>query len=307
MPLAPELWTVFIPTLAFENICLMDGILACTALQMRISGTQDNAIVQASHKYMARAIRSYIRMVQTGINTKNFDALYMTAMLIAFHTFLSRRFNPDSITADTIPLQWFQPFQGIKILANANAPVAAASRLGQVFPGWRTPLGACGHERNECTFGFLLDGLAHDEKDYGTYSNAVSHMCNVLHCRQPRFFVRFLTEAPARLVELLKARDPRSLVIVGTFFTLMKSVDKQIWWLHGCADRESFEIQSVLPQAWIAMFERAKALVLNVHQMCTISSLHIHCGPGNEQVMTLQSRWKSDGTDRSATWEMDRD
>lgn len=294
MPIARELWTVVIPSLAFQNPCLMDGLLACTALHLRLKCPQDGALVQASHKYMARAIRLYLDTLHGNIDAQNFDALYLTAILIAFHTFISRRFSPESAKADTIPLQWFQPFQGVQALTKTRPDAADKSKMAQILPGWRIPLRACGHQRIDCTFNFLLQGLNGDEVDYTVYEFAASNMCNVFTCRQPRFFFHFLGEAPTRLVELLKLQDPRTLVIVGAFFAMMKPIENQLWWLEGAADREIAEIQSVLPPTWLPMLEQAKAIIWGYVDLCKTQGVHIHVGLGREDVLPLRSRFSEE-------------
>lgn len=290
IPIAQELWTVMIPSLAFQNPCLMDGLLACTALHLRLKCPQDGALVQASHKYMARAIRLYLETLHGDIDSQNFDALYLTALLIAFHTFTSRRFSPESAKADTIPLQCFQPFQGVQALTATRPDAANGSRMAQILPGWRIPLRACGHHRADCTFNFLLQGLDGDEVDYPIYAFAASNMCGVFTCRQPRFFFRFLGEAPTRLIELLKLQDPRTLVMVGAFFAMMKPIENQLWWFEGAADREIAEIQSALPPTWLPMLDQAKALIWGNVNLCRTPGVHIHIGLGSEEVLPLRSR-----------------
>ncbi|KAF2805475.1 uncharacterized protein BDZ99DRAFT_480195 [Mytilinidion resinicola] len=294
IPIAQELWTVLIPTLAFEQPCLMDSVLACSALHMRIQTPQDSALTQASHRYMARSIRTYLEALRGGITKQNFDTLYLTAMFIAFHTFLNRRFEPQNATTDNMAVEWFQPFQGAKVIVEAALAHVSSSAVTQIFPGMRVPLFRCDHLSSECNFGFLLNGLARDEPDYKIYRYATSHMCRALHCRQPRFFIRFLSDAPSRISELLRLGDPRSMVIAFSFFSLMKSVPIRLWWLDGAADGEIARIRMALPEAWLPMLEQAHEVVWGCTEMCDNRGLHAH-GPDNQSV-PMVSMWQQDWT-----------
>ncbi|KAF2489265.1 hypothetical protein BU16DRAFT_176581 [Lophium mytilinum] len=294
MPVAKELWTILIPTLAFDQPCLMDSLLACSALHMRVHTPQDSSLIQASHRYMARSIRSYLEALRGGITDRNFDALYLTAMLIAFHTFLNRRFEPQNATAENMAAQWFQPFRGAKAIAEAAPPLVSSSSITQIFPGMRVPLFRCDHVSSECSFGFLLDGLTGDEPDYEVYTYATSHLCRALHCRQPRFFFRFLGDAPGRISELIHLRDPRSMAIAFAFFSLMKTVPIQMWWLDGAADGEITRIRKALPKPWLPMLEQAHEVIWGCTEYCQMAGLHVH-GPDNQSI-SLVSTWQREWT-----------
>jgi hypothetical protein len=244
---------------------------------------------------MAQGISKYIEALRGGVTKQNFDALYLVAFLIAFHTFRNCRFEPENATADNIALRWFKPFQGAKAIAQAAPLALMSSAFASIFPGVQFPLRRCFHQSHECAFGFLLEGLIGDEPDYEIYQYATSHMCSVLYCCHVRFFLRFLVDAPIRLSELLRLKDPRSLLIAYAFFSLMKTVPKDIWWLDGAADREVDQIRSVLPKTCVPVLEQVNEVVLGLSTRCNVEGLHMHGQDGElvPLVSLLRPDWSS--------------
>ena len=119
-PTTNEAWQITVPSMAFEAPCLMDAVLAVSALHLRALDPDDRSLVRASHGYMASALSQYSSCLLNGVTASNADALFVTSTLIAFQAAASRRFqNDDREDQDgqegyTLPLQWFHSFQGVK-------------------------------------------------------------------------------------------------------------------------------------------------------------------------------------------------
>jgi hypothetical protein len=111
-------WQLAIPSLAYDEQCLMDAILAVSALHLRALQPGDQALIRASHGYMASALAQYSLLLNRGVSAFNAEALFSTSALIAFQASASRRFDEDG--GYTIPLAWFHSFQGVKTVVMAS-------------------------------------------------------------------------------------------------------------------------------------------------------------------------------------------
>ena len=64
-----------------------------------------------------------------------------------------------------------------------------------------------------------------------------------------RLLTAFGAVAPPLFKKLVKACQPRALVILAHYFAVMKAAD-EVWWLRGVPEREVFGIMSLLPGRW---------------------------------------------------------
>lgn len=249
-------WQIDIPALAYDEQCLMDAILAVAALHLRSLQPNDQALIRASHGYMASALAQYSSLLNSGVSAFNAEALFSTSALIAFQASASRRFDEDG--GYTLPLAWFHSFQGVKTVVMTSWQwLRTSDRVYPIING-QPALALNLDPERKSFFAPLLEGMEEQidslpdrqkEETRQAYEHAVAFL-NWSHQRPVRNrILGFAATVSRRFVELLDQRDPRALVIASCFFALTKAVD-DVWWLQGIAKKEVNGICSLLPSSW---------------------------------------------------------
>jgi len=106
-----------------------------------------------------------------------------------------------------------------------------------------------GNEADELPFSFLLQGLDVETlvpQTVHSYKFSVAYLSSIHVKRAYRFVLRLPGLVPPRFLELLMARDPLTLTIVGYFFMLLNKLYDHRW-LRGVAGREFRLVMSSLP------------------------------------------------------------
>lgn len=264
-PLAEAAWQISVPGLAFSHPCLMDAILAVSALHLRTLQPSDSSLIRVFHGYMASSLSQYTQCLAAGVTASNAEALFVTSALIAFQTSATRRFMNEPHSADdfghepyTLPVQWFHAFQGVKTVVLASwkwlRDSARVRPIIQAQPALALDL----HPTHAAFFSRLLDGLDEDlatleprdrEETRRAYEHAVAYL-NWAHAKPDRSrIVGFPATVSRRFIALLDGRDPRALLILANFFAMTRAVE-DAWWLVGVAKKEVCGIMGLLPQEW---------------------------------------------------------
>ncbi|PHH53080.1 hypothetical protein CFIMG_004837RA [Ceratocystis fimbriata CBS 114723] len=256
-----DVWMNEVPRLAFNGApYLADAILAVTALHMRVLGPYDRHLVQASHAYMASSVAQYCQALSEGINEANAEALFLTATLIALQSTATRVFTGDESGSDhsnssspyTLPLSWFHAFQGVKAVVASSWPWIRNSRtvlsVIDAQPALQLDM-----RTDSAFFGPVLEGLesevnmddpAQKEATLQAYHHAAS-VLNWAHSSSARgAALAFPASVSKRFVDLIEMRRPRALVLLASFFALLRRFDS-IWWLQGVPRREIIGIASL--------------------------------------------------------------
>ncbi|KAK2629413.1 hypothetical protein QTJ16_000233 [Diplocarpon rosae] len=260
-----HVWQVDIPMIAYDAQHLMDAILAVSALHLRSIHPEDHSVIRASHGYMASSIAQYSNLLNQGLSEVNSEALFSTSALIAFQTSASRRFDDDAKGVYTLPLAWFQSFQGVKTIVLASWQWLRTS--DRIYPiiNSQPALFLDPDPERILFFAPLLQGLEEQLEQIPdktcaetkqAYEHAVSFL-NWSHKKPARNrILGFAATVSRRFVDLVGQQDPRALVITACFFALTKMVDN-VWWLEGIARREVNGICSLLPPDWWPKMEWA--------------------------------------------------
>ena len=268
-------WQVNIPTIAYDAQYLMDAILAVSALHLRSLRPDDQALVRASHGYMASALAKYSSMLRDGaLSEFNAEALFSTSALIAFQASASRGFDEQD-QGYILPLAWFHSFQGVKTMVMASWQWLRNS--DRIFPiiGGQPALTLDFDPDRKSFFSPLLEGMAlqllnePEETRLETkqaYEHSVAFL-NWAHQKPERArILGFAATVSRRFVELIGLQDPRALVIISCFFAMTKVCD-DVWWLEGVAKREVMGISSLLPQEWWGKMEWPIRIANHVGEM----------------------------------------
>jgi Fungal specific transcription factor domain len=263
-PATHETWQVTVPSMAFETPCLMDALLAVSALHLRALSPNDPSFVRASHGYMASALSQYSSCLRKGVSAAKAEALFTTSALIAFQASASRRFQNEDRGAQvedsgyTLPTQWFHSFQGVKAVVLATWKWLRESERVRPIIQAQPALALELNPQQPKFFGPLLEGL-NDQLEQTehckrietrrAYEHSVAYL-NWAHQKPDRNrILGFPATVSRRFVELIDQHDPRALVIISCFFAMIKVVD-DIWWLQGVAKMEVSGISSLVPVEW---------------------------------------------------------
>lgn len=252
-----------VPCMAFGGAnFLADAILAVSALHLRSAHPQDQALVRASHAYMASSLSEYSDNLNKGINAQNAEALFLTATLIAFQSTASRIFmredggdTKDRSGGYTLPLSWFHAFQGVKTIVATSWQWLRTSGIVLPIIQSQPALDLNMSSGSTTFFGSLLDGmeeelaaLDRDPEVQAKTRQAYQHSVAVLNWAHKIPLTGaplvFLATVSRRYMEMLQARRPRALAILASFFGMLKSLDS-VWWLKGIARREVMGILSL--------------------------------------------------------------
>ena len=259
VPCQQNAWQVEVPTIAYDFQCLMDAILAVSALHLRAIHPEDQIIVRASHGYMASALAHYSSSLNSGLSAFNAEAIFATSALIAFQASASRRFEVDQEARGyTLPLSWFHSFQGVKTVVMASWQWLRNSEKVMTIINGQPPLALDLSPDGRSFFAPILEGLDEQLKLIPesrrlevrqAYEHSVAFL-NWAHEKpeRPRI-LSFAATVSKKFVELIAQQDPRALVIIACFFAMTRMVDKT-WWLQGVAKREVMGLFSLLPEEW---------------------------------------------------------
>ena len=266
--LTESAWQIYVPHLAFSNPCLMDALLAVSALHMRVFTPADSSLIRMFHGYMASSLSQYTQTLASGVNDTNAEALFTTSALIAFQASASRRFMNDPAVDNepyTLPTQWFHSFQGVKTVVLTSwrwlrssphvRPIIAAQ------PALSKDVFAVAPE----PFSHLLDDLPAQLANLSNseaaeirqaYEHSIAYL-NWAHAKpeKPRI-LGFPATVSRRFIQLIDERDPRALVIIASFFAMTRRVD-DAWWLEGVARKEVSGIMGLLDERWWPKMEWA--------------------------------------------------
>ncbi|KAH7162023.1 hypothetical protein B0J13DRAFT_490523 [Dactylonectria estremocensis] len=258
-------WSIWTLDMAMKSPLVMDSLLGFTAFHLRRLGNRDWGVREASHKYMARAIRLHKEESGEGLREDNAAAMIASCAFILFHTSTNQQYL-QSGAEPRLPLHWFRPWQSAKGFFGHVWPSLQTIQVGHNMGLQFGVLKQFSLQAGSGTFGFLLhdmepDSLA-DEEILTAYRQAVWQLdCIYGHAQQARL-LQFPALVTPRFVELLEAQDPRTLAIVGYFFMLVKR-RSVLWWVDGAADREFAAVMEFLPKDWwpvmdwaVQMFEQ---------------------------------------------------
>ena len=254
-------WTNWITSLALTSPCLMDVVLGFSAFHLRYLAPSDKAVREASHRYMARGITEHAKQLREGINAENAEVVFATSTFIAFHAASGQRF----LDGNDLPLHWFRPWQGIRAVLAVGWKYIQNVEIKELVQYERieqSQLLAIAEKRLQLpqqAFYFLVSDLDRDGLDQETvdaYENAVACLSGIFDNPLTREVFRFTALVSNRFVDLLAARDPRALAIVGYFFMQLRRLDR-VWWLQGAVDREFKMLMQLLPEEWKPMMDWA--------------------------------------------------
>ncbi|KAH6973229.1 hypothetical protein EDB80DRAFT_743245 [Ilyonectria destructans] len=245
-------WSFWIVEEAVQSPHVMDALLGFSAFHLRRYDKFDQSLREASHRFMARAIEHHREQLREGFNEKNATRSAAICALVSVHASVNNSYLvPEG--GPRLPLHWFHSFQtGLRVVHMAQSFIQD-SKLSRQFQGLTSleqvmMQGTCNDK-----FNFLLEYPdtqgSLDEDSLPAYSQAVALLSSLYSDLQHAKPLFFFVAVPSRFVDLLAAKDPRALAILGYFFMVVKK-GRQFWWIDGAPEHEFATIMTFLPSHW---------------------------------------------------------
>lgn len=93
---------------------IMNAVFAFSAFHLRRVNQYDKELEYASHKYTTQAIAAHSEQVRRGTSRENTEIVFAGSLVIAFLTVDSHQDQRSETQREVLPLNWFQPWQGIR-------------------------------------------------------------------------------------------------------------------------------------------------------------------------------------------------
>lgn len=206
--------------------------------------------------YLDLGLRKFQAMVPQPTE-HNSVQMFLSSMLVSVYVLRSRQAY-DSIHEYSVPTHWFRALQGVRTIACITRPWIRLSKFKLLL----LDDAVSQHDSeipSDSPFAELLvmldiDSLEHKERNI--YKSAVKHLgqAHVCHAsgnstRAMQSIMSFPAVVSGKFIELLEAKDPRSLIITAYFFGLTTFV-KGMWWLQGVAEKEILGLFDLIPHQW---------------------------------------------------------
>ncbi|KAM5343275.1 hypothetical protein ACJ41O_014241 [Fusarium nematophilum] len=245
-------WAFWIMEEAVQSPPVMDALLGFSAFHLRRHAKTDRDLREASHRLMGRAIKHHREQLRKGFDEKNAASIAATCAIVSFHANVNRSLL-DSESGRRLPVHWFRSFQmGLQVVRLAqsfNRDLKLNGRFERLDQLQREMVQRVPNDG----FDFLLRhpdprGPV-DEASLDAYSQVVALISSLYYDLERAKPLIFFIAVPPRYVELLAAKDPRALAILGYFFMLLRK-SRQFWWMDGAPEEEFAAIMTFLPAHW---------------------------------------------------------
>ncbi|KAI9832917.1 MAG: hypothetical protein M1819_003947 [Sarea resinae] len=108
-------------------------LLSCSATHILLSSPYDRPAIWASSHYFDLGLRKCTAMLSENVNSDNARQLFISSILIALHTLLSRR-DIDMKSGYVVPSAWFRALRGVKAVVDAAGVWLQRSDMGPMVP-----------------------------------------------------------------------------------------------------------------------------------------------------------------------------
>jgi len=270
-PKVRQMWVYDVPQRAVGCEFLMQAILSFAALHLHIHKPDDPKMRFLSHHYFGSALRMLMLQISR-IGPQNADMAFAASVMIQFQVFMSWK-DPCAHNLDVYkpPLQWLEMCQGVSsILKSAFNNVAGScmkplleagpnTLSGVVEPSVPSPPGSpTSPEEYADPFMEFGEFLRHDmtpprqclkrayDLIHGLY---ICQMAGESRSAIRRRLLTFPNALDVPFVELMRASDPRAMIVLSYYFGVMKMA-QDIWWFHGRPEFEINGIWSILTEDW---------------------------------------------------------
>ncbi|KAG6011168.1 hypothetical protein E4U43_008481 [Claviceps pusilla] len=258
---AQDIMRVHVMKHAFDVRFLLRSVLALSSLHARTCTGEEVCDVERHHFYLRESLQEY-RLAIEAAEPRTFGALMVNSLLVTATSSESFR---DPAGPDLYILQWLLVWRGIGvILDRIHRSALPRTGMTQLFHRPSMNLSEATAYIPEHLTRMVLS-IAPQDADYShkpTYMYGLKYLGSLYqHLRQGGFnpvmklrIITWFTFLPATLVDLLREKRERALVILAHYAVFLK-LTTGTWWLVGVGDRSLRDICTYLGQAWYTDIE----------------------------------------------------
>ncbi|ESZ90389.1 hypothetical protein SBOR_9225 [Sclerotinia borealis F-4128] len=255
-PEACHVMQVAVPSLAFENEFLMNGMLGLASLHNQHLLPQNEEHKRQTALYRAKALRDYRNAVMTVTkDSKNYEAVLVMALLLVVLA-SGDRDDKDELTV----VNWMGLYTGLRLIVSMKTPDGGfntTTSVGPLFVRNLNDLLTIPMVPTALTDMLYMDPSDQDFGDLEVYCQTLDALGNLYaSLRQDELgeplYIRIISWpsfTPVEFTDLVKSKRPRALVICAYYMSFIKLVSG-LWWLEGLADHDIFAIIKTLGPDW---------------------------------------------------------
>ncbi|KAF7948178.1 uncharacterized protein EAE97_003589 [Botrytis byssoidea] len=255
-PAACHVMKVVVPSLAFDNPFLLNGMLGLASLHNQYLLPQNEDHKRQTALYRGKVFRDYRAALATVTkDSKNYEAVLVMALLLVVLASGDRGENDELTVAS-----WMGLYSGLRIIVSMKTPDGGVNDTTSVGPLFVRNL------NDLLTTPLVPSALLHmlhmdpDDQDYENlqvYCGTLDALGNLYaSLRQDELsvplFIRIISWpsfTPNEFTALVKSKRPRALIICAYYMSFIKLVSG-LWWLEGLADRDIRAITNMLSPNW---------------------------------------------------------
>ncbi|ATZ57645.1 hypothetical protein BCIN_15g02000 [Botrytis cinerea B05.10] len=255
-PAACHVMKVTVPSLAFDNPFLLNGMLGLASLHNQHLLPQSEEHKRQTALYRGKSFRDYRAALATVTkDSKNYEAVLVMALLLVVLASGDRGDNDELTVAS-----WMGLYSGLRIIVSMKTPDGGpntTTSVGPLFVRNINDLLATPVVPSALLHMLYMDPSDQDHENLQVYCGTLDALGNLYaSLRQDELseplFIRIISWpsfTPNEFTALVKNKRPRALVICAYYMSFIKLVSG-LWWLEGLADRDIRAITNMLGPDW---------------------------------------------------------
>lgn len=255
-PKARHVMQVVVPSLAFENDFLMNGMLGLASLHSQHLLPENDEHKRQSVIYRGKALRDYRKAVMTLTkDSKNYQAVLVMALLLVVLASGDR----DDDNEPTVT-NWLGLYRGLGLIVAMKTPdggLESTTSIGPLFIRNPNDLRATPKVPKDLINMLYMDPSDQDFGDLEVYCRTLDALGKLYaslyqdELSEPLFIriISWPSFTPNEFTDLVKGKRPRALVICAYYMSFIKLISG-LWWLEGLADRDILAITEMLGPDW---------------------------------------------------------
>ena len=260
-------WGLELSRLALTDDCILHGLLAHSALHMRLTCSHDGILEILPQKYFTLALRLH-RRAAGNITSATAEGVGFASLVILMHLFALVQTLPRHAP----PLEWLSVGRGVgTVMLLAREKLGAGSALSRFLQAQAFDRDTILASENRHGLLWLIEPVPGDtEPDDAEAEHVYLRVLSYLGYartvmahdakRVKRALASFAIWAPDAFRGYLADKKPRALAIMAYFFAMCTTVEHL--WVVGAAGRRQLQgIQEALPATWQGRFRNIQSEV----------------------------------------------
>ena len=271
-------WTINVPQLANRHPSLLYALFSVAALHLSTIEPHNHELSAAHTTYFDLAVSAHLRAV-VSFDAATVDPVCFTSILILLNAFAKLQGRVHGPEYEP-PILWLEMSHGAWkvfkiawqwIKEGSTAVVTALIRSAPMLSDHASLFSENNREEFSELLAPLTSGSPYQNRENNedldnpetreAYEKTVAYIGSIRKALQSkehslvihRLLLAFAVVLPGKMVELIKMKKPRALVVLAHYFALvgpMASDAETVWWVGPIARKEVEGIQRCLPDEW---------------------------------------------------------